>query len=164
MDDNSECGWIEPCINIYEVANNVKNRRTFRTIARDICGESMEPARDLTIVLFGDLGNETRCVASCRSADESVTDSKDRHFYHWIDFLFVHKDFQGHGYGTHMVLHMEQMLRLKLKRPVRVESAERSVGFFQKLGYRLVGRPEMSVFPSCHLFKVLQLMEKFNSS
>lgn len=50
----SECGWIETGIYIYEVESNVKNRRTFRTIARDICGESMEPS-DPSMVLFGDI-------------------------------------------------------------------------------------------------------------
>lgn len=51
---DSDSGWIESGLYVYEVHNNVKNRRMFRTIARDICGESMEP-KDSNLVLFGEI-------------------------------------------------------------------------------------------------------------
>ena len=33
-------------------------------------------------------------IASGRIADSNVFDPNEKMFYHWIDFLFVHKDFQ----------------------------------------------------------------------
>lgn len=49
---SSESGWIEPVLLAFEVENDVKNRRMFRTVSREVCGESMEPSEG-GIVFFG---------------------------------------------------------------------------------------------------------------
>lgn len=56
---------------------------------------------------------------------------------------------------------MEQELRLKRLRPVRVESALKAVEFFKAQGYSQVGEPIDCVFSGSALFKTLQTMEKF---
>ncbi|XP_031556928.1 uncharacterized protein LOC116293615 [Actinia tenebrosa] len=163
----SASGWMEPVLLAFEVENNVKNRRIFRTVSREICGESMEPSEG-GIVLFGTIQHNSLkdgvvSVASGKNANSNVFDPNDRSFYHWLDFLFVNKDFQQNGYGSIMVQHLEQKLRAKLKRPIRLKSAEKAKGFFQKLGYEPIGEPIRNVDPGCHLFRCLQLMEKFNN-
>lgn len=45
--------WIEHGFHIYQVQLNTKNRRKFRQVARDTCGESMEPQDD-DLVMFGE--------------------------------------------------------------------------------------------------------------
>lgn len=68
---------------------------------------------------------------------------------------------QRRGYGSMILAAMEQELRLKRLRPVRVKSAFKAVEFFKAQGYSLVGEPEDCVFPGSALFKTLQTMEKF---
>lgn len=68
---------------------------------------------------------------------------------------------QRHGYGSMILAAMEQELRLKRLRPVRVKSAFKAVEFFKAQGYSQVGEPVDCVFPSSALFKTLQTMEKF---
>lgn len=58
MMSTSESGWFEPVLLAFEVANDVKNRRTFRSVSRDVCGESMEPS-DNGIVFFGKIQLES---------------------------------------------------------------------------------------------------------
>ncbi|XP_032231751.1 uncharacterized protein LOC116614640 isoform X2 [Nematostella vectensis] len=160
-------GWIEPALHVYEVENSWKNRRTFRAISREICGQSMEPFEG-SLVWFGEMIDQPTVketivsVGSATPADEEQTNHKKRDYCHQIDFLFVNKDYQDKGYGSLMILGMEEVLRKRKKRPIKVESAIRSVGFFKKLGYHEVGAQMQCIHPSCHLFSNLQPMEKFS--
>ena len=49
--------WIEHGLHVYEVQSNTKSRQKFRQVARDTCGESMEPPED-NLVMFGELEEE----------------------------------------------------------------------------------------------------------
>ena len=47
-------GRIEPGFHVYQVISSIKNRRKFRQVARETCGQSMEPAEN-DIVMFGEI-------------------------------------------------------------------------------------------------------------
>ena len=53
-------------------------------------------------------------------------------FFNCLYFLNVS---QRNGYGSIMVQAMEEVLRKRKERPIRVESALKAVEFFKKLGY-----------------------------
>ena len=42
---------------MYQVQSTTQNRRKFRQVARDTCGESMEPPDD-NLIMFGELAEE----------------------------------------------------------------------------------------------------------
>lgn len=46
--------WIESGLHVYQVLSTTQNRRTFRQVARETCGESMEPPDD-NLVMFGEI-------------------------------------------------------------------------------------------------------------
>lgn len=69
---------------------------------------------------------------------------------------------QRRGYGGLLLNAIEQELRLRILRPVRVESAFRAVEFFKAQSYRPIGEPVECVFSGSALFRTLQTMEKFS--
>lgn len=154
--------WIEHGLHVYEVQSNTKSRRKFRQLARDTCGESMEPPED-NLVMFGELEEEKDpvvCVICAKLAKEDVEDPADRNYYHWINFLFVKGDFQRRGYGGQILNTMEQELRRRRLRPIRVESAYKAVDFFKSQNYKQIGEPMDCVFSGSAIFRTLQTMEK----
>lgn len=46
--------WVEHGLRVYQVQSTTKNRRKFRQVARDTCGESMEPPDD-NLIMFGEI-------------------------------------------------------------------------------------------------------------
>ena len=46
--------WIESGLHVYQAQSTTKNRRTFRKVARETCGESMEPPDD-NLIMFGEI-------------------------------------------------------------------------------------------------------------
>ena len=50
--------WLEHGLRVYEVESSTCTRRKFRQVARETCGESMEPPAD-NLILFGEVsGNK----------------------------------------------------------------------------------------------------------
>ncbi|KAJ7333723.1 hypothetical protein OS493_015809 [Desmophyllum pertusum] len=158
--------WCERGLHVYQVQSTIQNRRKFRQVARDTCGESMEPPDD-NLIMFGDKSDEKDpvvCVICAKLARVDVNDTSNRDYYHWINFLFVKGDFQRHGYGSMLLNAIEQELRIKTLRPIRVESAFKAVEFFKSQGYSQIGDPVECVFSGSALFRTLQTMEKFSST
>jgi len=123
----------------------------------------MEPPND-NLIMFGEISelkDPVVCVICAKQAKIDAVDSANKEFFHWINFLFVKGDYQRRGYGSLLLTAMEQELRLKRLRPVRVESALKAVEFFKAQGYSQVGEPIDCVFSGSALFKTLQTMEKF---
>lgn len=46
--------WIESGLHVYQVQSTTRNRRKFRQVARETCGESMEPPDD-SLIMFGEI-------------------------------------------------------------------------------------------------------------
>lgn len=46
--------WIESGFHVYQVQSTTQNRRKFRQVARETCGESMEPPND-NLIMFGEI-------------------------------------------------------------------------------------------------------------
>ncbi|XP_057303036.1 uncharacterized protein LOC130639126 [Hydractinia symbiolongicarpus] len=151
-------------LGVKKMSRTMTNRRIFRTLARDNCGESMEPGEE-EIMYFGykpnDLKKEGPAIscASLKLANVSCTDSKKDEFYHWITFLFVYRDFKGFGYGKQFVEYLDVEAMNLIRRPVRTESAYKAVGFFEKCGFKKIAEPRECVAGSS-LFRFLYLMEK----
>ncbi|XP_028396708.1 uncharacterized protein LOC114520600 isoform X2 [Dendronephthya gigantea] len=145
---------------------NSKTLRIFRQVARGVSGESLEPGEN-DVVLFGRVsggpGQKTDVVsvACARPQKIFVSDNpQDVDLYHWINFLFVLKDYQGIGYGRQILHKMEQLLWYQSPATIRIESAMKAVVFFRKMGYVEVGEPIDCVHSSSALFRTLQIMEK----
>lgn len=156
--------WIEHGFHIYQVQLNTKNRRKFRQVARDTCGESMEPQDD-DLVMFGEKLDEKDpvvCVICAKLAKDNVEDTANEHYFHWINFIFVKGKFQGQGFGGKMLSAMEQELRQRRLRPIRLESAVKAVNFFKTQNYKEIGEPMNCVCSGSVLFGTLQRMEKFS--
>ena len=144
----------------------------FRKVSRTVSGESLEP-KDTDLVLFGRTQASTEgvhirkhnadvvSVASGRSQKIYISDNPhDEDLYHWINFLFVMKDFQGNGYGKQMLAKMERLLWFQSPATIRIESASKAVAFFKKMGYTEVSQPIECVHSGSALFRTLQVMEK----
>ncbi|CAB4013236.1 uncharacterized protein LOC110046422 isoform X1 [Paramuricea clavata] len=140
-----------------------KTLRIFRQVARAVSGESLEPGEG-NIVLFGrtsGLKTDVVSVACGRSQKIFISDNPhDEDVYHWINFLFVMKDYQDNGYGKQMLTKMEHLLWFQSPATIRIESASKAVPFFKKMGYTEVGEPIECIHSGSALFRTLQLMEK----
>ena len=54
--------WLEDGLRVYEVESTTHTRRKFRQVARETCGESMEPPAD-NLILFGEIsGNRGQFI------------------------------------------------------------------------------------------------------
>ncbi|KAL9980931.1 hypothetical protein ACROYT_G009573 [Oculina patagonica] len=156
--------WEEHGLRVYQVQSTTQNRRKFRQVARDTCGESMEPPDD-NLIMFGEISeleDPVVCVICAKLARADVVDTANKDYYHWINFLFVKGDFQRRGYGGLLLNAIEFELRLRILRPIRVESAFKAVEFFKAQGYSPVGEPVQCVFSGSALFRTLQTMEKLS--
>ncbi|XP_020607770.1 uncharacterized protein LOC110046422 isoform X3 [Orbicella faveolata] len=83
--------WIESGFHVYQVQSTTQNRRKFRQVARETCGESMEPPND-NLIMFGEISelkDPVVCVICAKQAKIDAVDSANKEFFHWINFLFV---------------------------------------------------------------------------
>ncbi len=55
-----------------------------------------------------------------------------------IDFLFVHKDFQGRGIASTLLKQLERLARKKGLTHLSAEGSITSLGFFEKVGFRMI--------------------------
>ncbi len=149
---------------VKEVRRSQTNIKIFRSIARDTCGESMEPSSEEKI-FFAYGGAETtsphlvQAVASVKLANPTAPSDQRDHF-HWLTFLFVKKDFQFTGIGSKMLDHIHAYLWNFIKRPIRTDSAKKAIGFFKKNSYAECGAIFQCACPGGLLFSNLQTMEK----
>lgn len=147
------------------MAQTNPNRRQFRTVARDSCGETFEPP-STDIIFFGTVNDNVVAVGSCQVASAERTEEGaladfDTEYAHIINYVFVRPRFQKLGYGGKLVKYMEDWMKSELKgRPLRLQSCRQAVEFFEKLGYHCVGEPVRPVCPGSNRFAELYLMQK----
>lgn len=142
-----------------------RSRPKFRQLSRDVSGEVFDiPEEHQVIFAYERLhGKSTLIGAICyKTADSCMTEpgaTFDSEFYHVIAFLFVKGDFQGQGVGRQLLERAVTSMLSKTSRPIRVQSAERAVSFFEKMGFVQIGQPFESMCGP-RLFKYLYNMEK----
>ena len=84
----------------------------------------------------------------------------DSDYFPQISFMFVHRDFQGQGFGRQLLKQSLKMIKkTEHQRPVRLQSAFDSVGFFQKCGFVTVAEPFDCIHAGSRLFQTLVNME-----
>ena len=84
----------------------------------------------------------------------------DSPYFHVITYLFVKPCFQQQGCGSYILSCVEKNIKSRTKRPIRVQSAEKAVRFFEKHGYQTIGEPIDCVYGGSPLFSRLYNMEK----
>ncbi|XP_061175513.1 uncharacterized protein LOC133184446 [Saccostrea echinata] len=143
----------------------IRSRPKFRQLSREVSGEVFDiPEEHKVIFAYETLHGRTTLIGSIcfKIADTSLEEPDatfDSDFYHVVAFLFVKGDFQGQGVGRRLLdKAMTSMLDV-IKRPVRVQSAERAVAFFEKMGFVQVQPPTESI-SGPRLFRFLYNMEK----
>jgi len=150
---------------IRSVSQTNQNRRQFRTVARDSCGETFEPPSS-DILFFGTVNENIVAVGSCQVAAAERTETTastdcDSNYAHIINYVFVRPRFQKHGYGGKLVTYMEDIMQSEVHgRPFRLQSCRHAVEFFEKLGYHCVSEPVRPVCPGSKRFSELYSMEK----
>lgn len=147
------------------VSHTNQNRRQFRTVTRDSCGETFEPPVS-DMMFFGTVKENIVAVGSCQvaaadTADATPANDADSSYAHIINYVFTRPRFQRHGYGRKLVLYMEEQMQHKVQgRPFRLRSCRQAVNFFEKLAYRCVSEPVRPVCPGSNRFAELYSMEK----
>lgn len=142
-----------------------RSRPKFRQLSRDVSGEVFDiPEEHQVIFAYETLhGKSTLIGAICyKTADSRLTEPDstfDSDYYHVIAFLFVKGDFQCQGVGRQLLDRAVLSMLSVTRRPIRVQSAERAVAFFEKMGFVQVGQPFESMCGP-RLFKFLFNMEK----
>jgi len=143
------------------------NRRQFRDVARDSCGETFEPPPS-DMLFFGTVNRNIVAVGSCQLAatertEPTASTDSDSSYANIINYVFIRPRFQMHGYGAKMVKHMENQMESKVQgRPFRLRSCRQAVEFFERLGYHCVSEPVRPVCPGSNRFAELYSMEKLS--
>ncbi|XP_033738560.1 uncharacterized protein LOC117326068 [Pecten maximus] len=147
-----------------EIRNN-KNRHRFRQLAREVCGEVFDVPEDNRVLfayqklrgmetLVGELSFQ---LANEQLTSPGVTFNSD--YFHQVTFMFVKYDFQGMGIGRRLISKVLKIMTEKSVRPVRVQSAEKAVGFFEKMNFVCQCEPIESLC-GVHLFRFMYNMER----
>jgi len=150
---------------IKNILQTNQNRRQFRIVARDSCGETFEPPPS-DILFFGTVDKNIVAVGSCQVAAAERTEptpsiDNDSTYPHIINYVFVRPRFQKHGYGGKLVTYMEDQMESTVQgRPFRLRSCKQAVEFFERLGYHCVSEPVRPVCPGSNRFAELYSMEK----
>jgi putative acetyltransferase len=56
----------------------------------------------------------------------------------WLNFLYVHKDFQGRGIASNLLKQLERLARKKGFECLKTEASITARGFFEKTGFRVL--------------------------
>ncbi len=154
---------------IKEVTWSNKNRSQFRYIARETSGETFDPAEGSRVFFAYSrsafkgsdklIGVASYTPATAKELDPNDT-TFDSSYYHVLTFLFMLPYYQAQGRGTYLLNEVEKNIRSRVKRPIRIQSAQKAVRFFQKHGYVCVGEPIVCACGGSPLFATLYNMEK----
>ena len=147
-------------LRISEVTRTNKTLHLFRQVARESTGETFDIPDD-NKVLFAYESKEGGSRTLVGVACYLPATPSDRSF-HFLNYIFMKPFHQGRGYGAALLKRIEASMWSKVRKPIRVESASRAVGFFQKNGYRCQGEVIECVCGGSPLFSRLQEMEKIS--
>ncbi|ELU00958.1 hypothetical protein CAPTEDRAFT_209323 [Capitella teleta] len=147
---------------VKQVPSTEQTRRDFRRIAKASTGKSFD-ADDGDRLFFIYDGPELVGVGSLRLAATQPRDHQeaflsDRH--HTVNFVFVKSHLKRRGYGADLLRAMlKHALNDRQALSVRVQSAARAVGFFEKHGFQCVGGPIYPLYGRIPLFSTLFNMQ-----
>ncbi|XP_076104461.1 poly [ADP-ribose] polymerase tankyrase-1-like isoform X1 [Mytilus galloprovincialis] len=142
------------------------NRAKFRKLSREVCGEVCDipennsvrfvyEKRPSKVSLIGEISYQF-----CDLKMDSPGSNFDSEYYSQITFMFVKEDYQLQGIGKKLVKKVLNEFKSHDKiRPIRIQSAGRAVGFFEKLGFVKVGEI-METVCGISVFRFMQNMER----
>ena len=147
-------------------ARNNRNRHLFRQVSRDSSSETFDIPEDNKVVFcYLDRTDHNNVVAvaswaPAREAGKNSEDDFENKHNHVITYLFVKSHFKGMGFGSRTLKHVLREMKALRNRPVRVQSAEKAVSFFERHGFVKLSEPEEMVCGGSPLFKFLVKMER----
>lgn len=123
------------------------------------------PDGNRVLFAYEKLSNKETLIGevSFQHADKDLTTPGvpfDNEYFHQISFMFIKSDFQGLGMGRRLVSKALKLMDGHCSRPVRVQSAERAVGFFEKMDFALCQSEPLESLCGVHLFKYMYNMER----
>lgn len=128
-------------LKVQHAERNSSNRSIFRRLSREVCREILDiPENNNVIFAYENKVSKKILIggATYQLSDPNVTDpglNFDHEFFNHITFMFVKMDFQMQGIGRMLITEsLDAITRHDHVRPIRVESAERAIGFFEKNG------------------------------
>lgn len=162
----SVCFLLQDGFATKSVPRNNRNRHLFRQVSRDSTSALFDVPEDNRVVFcyLGTTDSDNLVgVASWAPARDKGVDDPDEFenkFHHVISFLFVKAHYKGQGLGSRILQYTLREMKALRNRPVRVQSAEKAVPFFEKHGFVKLGEPEEMVCCGSPLFRFLTKMEK----
>ncbi|XP_041359296.1 uncharacterized protein LOC121375748 [Gigantopelta aegis] len=154
-------------LKIQDIKTSNTSKYKFRQLSRDVSGEGFDiPEGNHALFAYYNIhkinlhiGGVTFSLANLNQTYTESTFECD--YFHQITFMFVKRDYQGKGYGTQLINGViEKMTAHASHRPVRVQSAVKAVGFFEKMGFVKIGEPMDTLACGPHLFRTIVNMEK----
>ena len=145
-------------LHISEVTRTNKTQRLFRQVARDTTGENFEiPDDNKVFFAYESKAGSNRVLVGVACYLPAPPSEGS---YHFLNYIFIKPFHQRKGYGASLLRKIEASMWSKSRRPIRAESASKSVRFFCKSGYCCQGEVIQCVCGGSPLFSRLQVMEK----
>lgn len=149
-------------IQLQQEERNNRVRGKFRRLARQVAGEVFDVPEDNKIIFAYEkslhVGQISFSLANLLLQEPGHMFDSD--YYPQITFMFVLQDFQCYGVGRQMLQQAADMMRKHCpNRPVRLQSAENAVAFFEKCGFKVVSEPIECFHSGSKLFRTLVNME-----
>ncbi|CAG2220102.1 TNKS [Mytilus edulis] len=142
------------------------NRTKFRKLSREVCGEVCDiPENNSVIFVYEKRPSKVSLIGEisyqfCDLKMASPGSNFDSEYYSQITFMFVKEDYQLQGIGKKLVKKVLNEFKSHDKiRPIRIQSAGRAVGFFEKLGFVKEGEI-METVCGISVFRFMQNMER----
>lgn len=141
------------------------NRTKFRKLSREVCGEVCDiPENNYVIFVYEKRPSKVSLIGEisyqfCDLNMDTAGSNFDSEYYSQITFMFIKEDYQLQGIGKKLVENVLNDFKSHDKiRPIRIQSAGRAVGFFEKLGFVKVGNI-METVCGISVFRFMQNME-----
>lgn len=145
---------------------NNRSRSKFRHFSRQVCGEVFDVSDNNQVIFSYEEKYQKSFQTGQMSfslADLSMVEPEDcfdTEYFPQISFLFVHRDFQCQGFGSLLIKEGIKIIKDHCNfRPLRLQSARDSLGFFEKCGFHIVAEPYECWHTGSRLFKTLVNMQ-----
>ena len=154
-------------LKIQEVKRSNRSSYKFRQLSRDVSGEGFDiPEENNVLFAYYNIHKLNLHIAGVTFSLANLNQTHVESafvcdYFHQITFMFVKRDYQGRGYGRQLLnTVIEKMIEHASHRPIRVQSAAKSVGFFEKMGFVKIGEPINTMGCGPYLFRTIVNMEK----
>ena len=150
-------------IKVTEVVSNSRYRSMFRHLSRESSGETYDPPDGNKLFFaheFSLCTGDKVLLGVASYKPRNPNQSSREHEFHELTYLFVDSLHQGKGVGKKLLTAVEKHAqKVDNSKPVKLESAKKAVGFFEKFGYTVTGEPKECITGS-NLFRKIIPMEK----